>query len=122
MIESCEIYITGVTYEGMSWVDDPDSFLELLYNNFNEIPHFYFVSISVNMAQVYNVNLKSSNYETMTVYLKGIKFEHQEFLSLELIRDLEKKLKEQLDYIEKLVFKEIEFRTSALYMDKELTV
>ena len=121
-MESCDIYIISVRYDGIGWINNPDDLLQSIYNNFCEIPDFYFVSLSLNMSQVYNVNLKQSNYEAMILYIKGIKYQHSEFLTLDQVKDLESKIKQQLNYIEKLSYGEIEVRSSIVYRDIDLGI
>jgi len=119
-MESCEIYIKGIEYENSEWSDKPDNLLELMYDNFNEIDGFYFIGLSLNMAQVYNVNLKSSNYDAMNLHIKGVKYKHRELLSLNQVKKIELKIKQQLNYIETLKFKSVEFRTLIFYRDIDL--
>ena len=121
-MESSDIYIKTIRYENSSWTDNPDVLLELIYNNFNEISRFYFVSLALNMSQVYNVNLKQTNYDSMVLYIKGIKYKSEEFLSLEDVQELIAKIAEQLGYIENLSFGAIEMRSSKLYSDRELGI
>jgi len=120
MFESSELYITGIKYKDSSWDDSPDELLQTLYDNFNEINGFYFINMSLNMAQIYNVSLKESNYDSMTLYLKGVRYEHEEFLTLEKTKELEQKLTEQLGYVDDLVFDEIEIRNTKKYTDYEM--
>ena len=121
-MESCDIYIKSVRYEDAAWSDNPDILLELIYNNFSEIPRFYFVSVSINMSQVYNVNLKQMNYDSMILYLKGVKYLSEEFLPLADVQELIGKMREQLGYIENLDFGAIEIRSSKLYTDRQLGI
>lgn len=121
-MESSDIYIKNIWYENAAWTDNPDILLELVYNNFNEIPRFYFVSLALNMSQVYNVNLRQSNYDSMILYIKGIKYKSEEFLSLEDVQELIIKIEEQLGYIENLSFGSVEMRSSKLYSDRELGI
>ena len=118
--ENCELYITSLAYSGQSWLDNPDSLLESIYNNLTEIKDFYFVSLTLNMAQVYNVNLKQTYYDSMILYLKGVKYKHEEFIGLDNIKELESEIKKQLKYIEGLYFGELEFRESEMYTDTKL--
>ena len=120
MNESCEIYITGVSYKDSSWEDNPDNLLQLIYDNFAEISGFYFVNMALSMAQVYNVMLNQPNYDSMVLYLKGVKYKHNEFLSLENTKEMEGKLKEQLDYIDGVGFDAIEVRSVKKYSDIDL--
>lgn len=122
MMESCDIYIKSLIFENLAWLDNPDDLLDQIYNNLNEISNFYFVSLSLNMAQVYNVNLKEQNYDSMIIYLKGVKYKHEEFIDKDAIIDLEDKIKEQLYYIEGLDFGEIEIRSSKIYTDRDLGI
>ena len=119
-MESTDIYITGVVYKNASWMDNPDPFLEQVYNILNEIQKFDFSSLSLNMSQVYNVGLKQSNYDAMTMFLKKVRYKHQEFLTLSDVEFLVIKIREMLSYISDLSFVEIEVRTSKLYTDQEL--
>lgn len=120
MFESCELYITGVKYKDASWNDYPDELMQTLYDNFNEINGFYFINMSLNMAQVYNVSLNESNYDSMNLYLKGVKYKHNEFLSLEDVKELEAKLIEQLGYVDELTFDKIEIRSTKKFTDYEM--
>jgi len=107
-------------YHGSSWVDNSDSLLDQIYNNLNEISQFYFVSLSINMAQVYNVNLKENSYDSMIMYLKGVKYKHNEFINKEDIVELEEQITKYLNYIEGFNFGEIEIRSSKVYSDQSL--
>ena len=119
-MESSEVYITGVSYNNISWTDNPDGFLDEIYNNLYEINDFSFSGISVNMSEVYNVNLKSSYYEAMMVYLKGVKYKHSGFINLNDIKQLESEIKRVLNYISGMAIGQIEFRTNKIYTDLDL--
>ena len=120
MFESCDIYITGIEYKDSSWVDDPDELIQTLYDNFNEINEFYFINMALNMSQVYNVTLKDSNYDSSVLYLKGVRYKHKEFFDLDEVRLLENELREQMSYIEGLIFLQIEMRCTKKYTDYDL--
>ena len=120
MFESCDIYITGIEYKDSSWVDDPDELIQTLYDNFNEINEFYFINMALNMSQVYNVTLKDSNYDSSVLYLKGVRYKHKEFFDLDEVRLLENELREQMSYIEGLIFLQIEMRCTKKYTDYNL--
>ena len=120
MIENCEIYVTQVRYKNSSWEDNPDVLLQNIYDNLSEINKFYFITLVINMAQVYNVGLKESHYDSMIIYIKGIKFRHKEFLDLKDVRELETQLREQLNYIDDLYFEDIEIRSTKNFSDYEL--
>lgn len=120
MFESCELYITGIKYKDSSWNDYPDELMETLYNNFNEINGFYFINMALNMSQVYNVSIRESNYDSSTLYLKGVKYKHNEFLSLEDVKELESKLIDQLGYVDDLTFDKIEIRSTKKFTDYEM--
>jgi len=119
-MENCELYITSLAHNGQSWLDNPDYLLESIFNNLTDIKDFYFVNLTLNMAQVYNVSLKQTNYDSMILYLKGIKYKHEEFIDLKNIKELETEIKKQLKYIEGLYFGEMEFRNSESYTDLKL--
>jgi len=121
-MENCEIYITGVVYKDQSWLDNPDYLLEQIFDNLNEIKDFDFASLSLNMAQVYNVSLKSSNYDSMIMYLKKVRYKHDEFLRLDLVEKLLEQIKIQLSYIDSLSFVSAELRSSKMYTDRELGI
>lgn len=121
-MEFCDIYISPLKYENIEWADDPDSLLQLIYDNLSEITGFYFVSISLNMSQVYNVSLKTENYDSMVLYLKGIKYNKKEFLSLDDVQELEQEIRKQLGFIENLEIGDMHFKTSKLYSDKDLGI
>jgi hypothetical protein len=119
-MELCEIYLTGILYKGVSWVENPDSLLDQVYNNLNEIKNFDFASISLNMAQVYNVSLKQSNYDSMVMFLKHARYKHNEFLTLSDVQNLVIEIKRQLAYIAEFSYVGIEMRLSKFYTDKDL--
>jgi len=121
-MESCDIYIKGVKYQDSSWLSNPDVLLSLVYVNLSEISSFYFVSLALNMAQVYNVSLKQSNYDSMVLYIKGVKYKREEFLKLKELQRLIRDIKEQLTYIDGLSFGSIEVRCAKTYFDRELGV
>jgi hypothetical protein len=119
-METCDVYIRSVLYENQGWLDDPDSLLEQINNNLSEISHFYFTRLSINMAQVYNVGLKTSNYDSMMLFIKGIKFKQEQYLSFRTTAELIIKITQQLNYIDHFVFGKIEVRNSKQYTDAEL--
>lgn len=120
MIENCEIYITGVRYNDSSWIEDPDYLLQQLYDNFIEINGFYFSSMSLNMAQVYNVTLKTSDYDSTILYLKGVRYKRNQYLDLSEVTELEGKIRSQINYMDGLEVMDIEFRCSKNYFDTDL--
>lgn len=81
MIRFTEVYITGVRYKSQSWVNNPDYLLDEIANYLNDIRHFKFDSLSLNMSQVYNVAIKDTNYSAMMLFIKGIKYCGHSFLS-----------------------------------------
>ena len=119
-MEFCEIYMTGVVYKNQSWLDNPDDLLDQIYNNLNEISNFDFASLSLNMAQVYNVSLKQTNYDSMSMFLKKVRFKRQEFIALTDVEILTDKIKTQLSYIDEFSFVGLEIRSSNVYSDKDL--
>jgi hypothetical protein len=121
-MENCEIYISNVKYDDHSWIDDIDSFLQQIYDYLSEIHRFHFVSLCATEAEVYNVNLKQTNYDSTTVYLKGVKYLGSEFLNLTDTQNLEIQIRKQLKNIDKLTFGDIEIRTSKTYLDIELGI
>jgi hypothetical protein len=119
-METCEIYILDLRYDDQKWIDNPDDLLQLISNNLSEIDEFSFTELTINMSQVYNVSLKESHYDAMILYIKNIKYKHNEFLSIDDVQTLEQELTKHLSYIEKLTFGPIEFRTSVVYTDLSL--
>ena len=119
-MNNCEIYFTSIQYKQQNWINNVDIFLDQVYNNLNEISGFNFTSISLNMAQVYNVSLKQTNYDSMTMFLKDVKFNGKEFLDLTSLSKLKNSIREQLSYIEGLYFGNMEIRCSAKYTDRDL--
>lgn len=117
-MENCEIYITGIGYQVPNF--SPDDLIQQLFDNFGEIQCLNFNSISLNMSQVYNVSLKQSNYESMIVFLKGVKYFHKEFLTLDEVHLLNDKIKARLGCIDHFTYMNIEFRTLKNYSDVEL--
>jgi len=119
-MEFCEIYMTGVLYKNQSWLDNPDDLLDQIFDNLNEIPNLHFASLSLNMAQVYNVSLKQTNYDSMSMFLKKVRFKRQEFIALTDVEILTDKIKTQLSYIDEFSFVGLEIRSSNVYSDKDL--
>lgn len=111
IIESSEIYITGVKNEDDYWAYDPDSFLDDIQNSLMEINRFDFISISVNMSEVYNVSLKVKNYTSMVVYLKGVQYKGEMFFNKTLFEELKLKLETRLKCVYGLSFQDIEIRS-----------
>jgi len=72
------------------------------------------------MSQVFNVSLKQSNYDSMMMYLKKVKFKHQEFLLFQDVENLVIEIKRQLDFIEDLSFVSVEVRSTKMYSDVDL--
>jgi hypothetical protein len=107
-------------YKQQNWLDDPDAVLSEIFDNLSEINGFHFVSISINMSQVYNVSLKQTNYDSMNMFLKGVKFNGIEFFDLTSITKLEKSIRNQLSYIDGLYFQNMEIRCSSRYTDTDL--
>ena len=120
MNEFCEVYVTGVSYKDSSWEDNPDDLLQLIYDNFAEIPGFYFVNMALSMSQVYNVMLKEPNYDSMLLYLKGVRYKHNEFLNLDIAKEMEGKLKEQLNYVDGVKYDSVEIRSVKKFSDIDL--
>jgi hypothetical protein len=56
----------------------------------------------------------------MVLYLKGVKYKNEIFLSLDNVKEMIELIKSQLNYIEELTFGAIEIRNSKLYRDSEL--
>ena len=119
-MEIADLYIKSLVYENVSWIDNPDDLLELIHNNLSDIPQFYYGSLSLRMAQVFNVNLQESDYESMILYIKRIRYKGEYYLSEDNIVELNEKIIEQLNYIDGLYFGNIEIRSSKLYSDKSL--
>jgi len=119
-MERSEIYITSIVYKSQTWLDDPDSLLNQVYDNLNEIKNFYFTSISLDMAQVYNVSLKQTNYDAMMIFLKGVRYGQNEFMTFKEVQIVVDEVTKQLEFIDDLSFGNIEVRSSKLYSDKEL--
>jgi hypothetical protein len=121
-MEACDIYISCMHYKNQNWLDNPDSLLEQVSSNLNEIKQFNFCSISVNMAQVYNVSLKQTNYDSMVMFIKGVRFNGAQNFDVNVLSDLMSKIRKQLNYIEGLYFENIDVRCSSSYSDRELGV
>lgn len=119
-MESCEIYIKDVRVDNHSYVEDTDVFLQNIYDLLNDIPNYGMVSVSVNMSQAYNVSLKTSNYDSMLVYLKGSKYHGKVYLSKSEAVELKYKIKQQLLNINGMSVGEIEIRSSKIYTDLAL--
>jgi hypothetical protein len=112
MVEYCDIYLLGVRQEGLGWSPDVDALLEDIANNLSDIERFNYVSVSVNMAQVYNFYLKVSSYDSMVIYFKGVRYKGKTiFNEIELL-ELEQKLFVYLSYVYGLTFQNIEIRCS----------
>lgn len=110
MVEYCEIYISGVRLLGIGWVQDADEFLEEVANTLSEIERFVYISLSINMSQVYNYQLKVSSYDAMMLYLKGVRYKGGSSLSSQEMMELDNKLRHALSYIYGLTIENIETR------------
>jgi hypothetical protein len=121
MVGYCDIYITGVRKESLGWVDDPDAFLDDVAENISDIPRFTFISVSLNMVQAYNYQLKVASYEAMMIYLKGVRYFGKSDFSLQESLDLETKIGLYISYIYGFSYENIEIRTSKKYDIKELS-
>jgi hypothetical protein len=121
-MQICDIYFTSMHFNQQNWLDDPDTFLKQVYDNLNEINGFHFVSVSLNMAQVYNVSLRQTNYDSMVMFLKGVKYFGVEFFDLNSVIKLEVAIRKQLGYIEGLYFENMEIRSSSSYSDINLGI
>ena len=122
MVEYCDIYIFGVKQEGLSWTADPDSFLEDISTNLSDIEGLNYILASVNMAQVYNFYLKTSTYDSMMLYFKGVRYHGISLLNEMQILELEQKLRVYLSYVYGLTYQNIEVRCSKKYEYNELEV
>jgi hypothetical protein len=122
MIEVCDIYFTCMHYQNQSWLEDPDILLQQVYDNLNEINTFHFSSISINMAQVYNVSLKQTNYDSMVMFLKCVRFNGIQFFNVDIILKLIASIKKQLSFIEGLYFENIDVKCSSSFSDRELGI
>jgi hypothetical protein len=120
MVEYCDIYLFGVKQEGLSWSSDADALLEDIANNLSDIERFNYVSISLNMAQVYNFFLKTSSYDSMMIYFKGVRYKGSSIFNEIEMLELEQKLRIYLSYVYGLVFHEIEIRCSQKFEYAEL--
>jgi len=122
MVEYCDIYIFGVKQEGLNWTSDPDAFLEDISTNLSDIEGLNYISASVNMAQVYNFYLKTSTYDSMMLYFKGVRYHGISLLNEMQILELEQKLRVYLSYVYGLTYQNIEVRCSKKYEYNELEV
>jgi len=120
MISYCDIYIFGVKQEGLGWSPDPDALLEDIANNLSDIERFNYVSISLNMAQVYNFYLKTSSYDSMMIYFKGVRYKGNSIFNEIEMLELEQKLRVYLSYVYGLTFQDMEIRCSQKYEYTEL--
>ena len=120
MIEYCDIYIFGVRQEGLGWSSDPDALLEEVALNLSDIERLNYVSISLNMSQVYNFYLKVSTYDSMFLYFKGVRYQGKSLLNEIEMLELEHKLNIYLSYVYGLTYQDIEIRCSKKFDFKEL--
>jgi len=120
MVEYCEIYITGVRKLNIGWCASYDAFLDEVADNISDIERFNFISISLNMSQVYNFHLKVSSYDAMLIYIKGVRYFGFSYLNERLTIELEEKLKLYLSYVYGLTFDNIEIRCAKKFEYEEL--
>jgi hypothetical protein len=116
----CEIYISGIRKFGLGYVDDFDELLDEIAQNFSDISKFFYLSISLDMNQVYNFFLRVSNYETMTIFLKGVRYKGSSMLNEKELNELQDNIKQQISYIDGLTFQDIEIRCAKSYEFKQL--
>jgi len=120
MVEYCDIYLFGVRQEGLGWTSDADALLEDIANNLSDIERFNYISVSINMAQVYNFYLKVSTYDSMVIYFKGVRYKGKSiFNEIELL-EIEQKISMYLSYVYGLTFKNMEIRCSKKFEFTEL--
>jgi len=120
MFEYCELYITGVRHLGLNWVQDPDGLLDEINNVLMEIERFNFIYLTLNMSQIYNYHLRTNNYDSMMIYIKGAKYKGQALLSVDQLMELESHIKYALGYVYGLTFLELELRSARKYEFEEL--
>ena len=120
MVESTEIYITGVRYKSESWYSNPDELLDTVADYLYEISGFVFISLSLNMSQVHNVSIVSTQYDAMMLYLKGVKYQGTSFLSEDMIRELRDKIIEKLNQLPEFEFVDVQLRSGLKYEASDL--
>lgn len=119
-ITYCEVYIRGVVLQGLGWTDDPDSLLDEIADNLNDIERLNFISISLNMNKAYNYHLKTSSYHSMLLYIKGIRYMGKAEMTVDELTELESKIKLYLGYVYGLSTNEFEWRLTQKMEYKEL--
>ena len=110
-----EIYITGVSMSDDYWVNNPDSLLDDIKDALSEIKRFNFISISLNMSQVYNVRLKLRSYNSMMMYIKGVRFKGESFFDEDTVKEIKRELRKYLAYIYGFNLQNIEMRCYKKY-------
>jgi len=113
--EYSEIYITGVGMVDDYWVNNPDFLLDDIKDALAEIKRFNFISISLNMSQVYNVRLKLRSYNSMMMYIKGINFKGESYFEEDSVKEIKKELRKYLSYIYGFNLQNIELRCYKKY-------
>lgn len=119
-VEYCDIYLFGVRQEGLGWSQDADALLEDIANNLSDIERFNYVSVSINMSQVYNFYLKTSSYDSMMIYFKGVRYRGSSIFNEIEMLEIEQKIRVYLSYVYGLSFQDIEIRCSQKYEYSEL--
>jgi len=109
-----EVYIKGIKYQGISWVDDPDALLQLISDEINKISDLSYLSIAVNTAQVLATAQTPTQYTEMVVFLKNVKYKNLGYLIITDATILRDNLKAALDSIEDLEHSDVEIRTNSL--------
>ncbi len=109
-----EVYIKGVKYQSVSWVDDPDQLLQLISDELKKITDLYYLSIAVNAAQVLATSQTPTQYTDMVVFLKNVRYKNNGYLTLENASLLRNAIKAALGAISSLDYNDVEIRTNSM--------
>lgn len=108
-----EIYIKGLTYYGNYWVDDQDELIEKIVNSL-QITNFEYMSIALNLSQVFATSQAPTQYSGIVLFFKNVTYNGKEYLLQDECSMLRQQIKNCLTSIKELQIGDIEIRTNSL--------
>ena len=109
-----EIYIKGLIYYGNHWVDDPDELINEIVESFVVINGFEYMSIALNLSQVFSTSQIPTQYSGIILFLKNVTFNGDGYLSSAASASLRESIMNRLRTINELQFEDVEIRTNSV--------